>query len=63
MLWRTAQHDPYQIEDYPANGLPSLLVKVLHDITVVLLQQLEGHLEMMVFEDGFIVIQVRQLPA
>lgn len=49
------------VDDELAQALPLPLGEVLEDVTVFLVQKLEAHGEMMVLQDGLIVVHEGQL--
>ena len=51
----------HHVDDHLAEGLSLLLREVLEDVTVVFLQELESHGQVMVLQHGLIVVHQRQL--
>ena len=51
----------HHVDDHLAKRLPLFLGEVLEDVTVVLLQQLEAHGQVMVLQDRRVVVHQSQL--
>lgn len=49
-------HSPYHVNHHLPERLPLFLGQVLEDVTVLLLQQFETHGQVVVLQDGFVVV-------
>lgn len=52
---------PYHVDHHLPERLPLLLGQVLEDVAVLLLQQFEAHCQVVVLQDGLVVVHQRQL--
>lgn len=55
-----AERSTHHVDDHSAKGLPLFLRQVLEDVAVFPLEQLKPYGQVMVLENGFVVVHERQ---